>query len=98
MTLSSKKTQATPISIQKQLHQEGCFPYYRLESIKRFLPSARQNKMKKEGKPLPQRQKSGFSPSRNPRLGRTQAFPMKKNKSRVFSFNKNPSVTYPLES
>jgi len=39
MTLSSKKTQAMPISIQKQLHQEGSFPYYRLESIERFLPS-----------------------------------------------------------
>lgn len=49
MTLSSKKTQARPISMKKQLHQEGSFPYYRLGSIERFLLSDRQKKDAERG-------------------------------------------------
>lgn len=41
-----------PISIQKQLHQEGSFPYYRLESIERFLPFAGEEEINGELVPL----------------------------------------------
>lgn len=89
MTLSSKKTQAMPISIQKQLHQEGSFPYYRLESIERFLPSDRQKKdteRRKINRLCLSAKKSPFSPSGNPRLGRTQTFPLQKKRHREQGF------------
>lgn len=91
-----------PISIQKQLHQEGSFPYYRLESIERFLPSDRQKKdaeRRKINRLCLSAKKSPFSPSGNPRLGRTKTFPLKKKKgkeSRAFSFNTESLAYSPL--